>query len=70
MAGLDDQVTYCRALVVHYKVIEVADRSVAGLSLIAAKVAVAAKSLHPVLIIAVKVLTWPMSASEVRRVFP
>jgi len=27
MAGLDDQVTYCPALVVHYKVIDVADRS-------------------------------------------
>jgi len=46
MAGLDDQVTYCPALVVHYKVIDVADRSVAGLNLIAAKVAVAAKSLR------------------------
>ena len=37
MAGLDDQVTYCPVLVVHYKVIDVADRSVAGLNLIAAK---------------------------------
>ncbi len=46
MAGLDDQVTYCPALVVHYKVFDVADRSVAGLNLIAAKVAVAAKSLR------------------------
>ena len=46
MAGLDDQVTYCPALVVHYKVIDVADRSVAGLNLIAVKVAVNAKSLR------------------------
>src|SRR5580692_3525359 len=46
MASLDDQVTYCPALVVHYKIIGVPDRSVAGLNLIAAKVAVAAKSLR------------------------
>jgi hypothetical protein len=45
MAGPDEQMMNCPALVVHYKVSDVADRSFAALDVVAAKDVVTAKGL-------------------------
>ena len=45
MAGLDDQMMNCPALVVHYKVSNMADRFFGALDVVAAKDVVTAKRL-------------------------